>query len=1154
MPPPNAYGDQSIDPGFVGGINSMQYQAGFGGGGRPNFPPPFVSPLRDHGVSPYARPAGYMPFAPITPIGGDFGSGHRMAQQAEYQAQGGMTAFGQAAVGVGARLGVGLVGAKVGAISGAAAGASMGMLFGPVGAAAGATAGGVIGGFAGYMGADSLMGDFAQRAGESLLSPLTAGRQRSLTLQNTSTNYLRRGPDMAPGGIGMSLGAATGLQQNLMHMADSKGFQRETGGRFNRQDVMKITQLAGEVGMLDQSQTAQEVATSVSKISKALANIMKIAGEPDVKKAMQMMGQMRMAGMSIPETQTAMSNAKVFARMAGVSVGDVVAGAGQAASMFQERGMSGAAGINAGMASMGMAGMAASTMSARQLSMAGGKEGVQQTYMQAAADTASQDVLNFGAFTRKGGKLQLDMGKLRAMGQGKLSTSDAVRQTADSMGGMQNVMEVMSTRSGEMRDAMQTAERGMLATLMPIINARALQKETGTTLGAALMMGNKNLTKEQARTIESNAGNRDWWRGLREQAGQQKVDNRESIARQRANIQERASVWDMTTDFKEFFGGQTIDRYSRRQADLTDIEVQTAASGGPLLAAGTRAIGSSDIQEARMRDMTTMGQTKGVDFTAAMRRASAKRQNIEATSESISQESQVVSRFYGAEGWGLTEARRGGLTDIGLVAEQRSVTEGIAYAFGLGDTVTAKSAANTAKRRATSGMRIEKAEISNAMTRREDHEAVMKSVQNVKGIDENTANEVLNRAAAAMAEKADASHHWWKPNEKIEETDFQNVIKDAAKAAGVTDPAAINVLLSNASKQHVTNRALQSTTSRGKGILSEAAVRGAQASTLAVARRVGDITRASNAMREEAGEKAGITLGFWSGGKEEELSVLGGIVAGSTDQGTAEGKQTDIRQTVLRIKALEKQGKGEEASALQNELDAKYKGKDMVLVDQATSEVETTLAKHLLTDEAQAKFLKNVTTSKTTLAAVGVQFNDANANAMAIGGTQTYGATWSETLEKSGATAAYKELAGSQGFKDINLDDDERQLIEQAGKGSVTAQATLLDINTKRAEAAKTAAGATNLARLNEDGQTSLQTTIGALSQTAQDMGTDEFTVATGKFSEASDKLAKAAEVLSGQAAMDSIGSAMSQASTQAKASYSAFKTWGTTPILKPIF
>ena len=1120
MPPPNAYGDQSIDPGFVGGINSMQYQAGFGGGGRPNFPPPFMSPMTQGGVSAYARPAGYMPFAPITPIGGDFGSPFRMAQQARYQADNSVANFGQAATGLGARIGVGYGGQAMGAAAGMAA---AGAIFGPVGVAAG----GVVGGIAGMLGADALMGDFAQRAGEGLLSPLTAGRQRALTLQNTSTNYLRRGPDMAPGGIGMSLGAATGLQQNLMHMADSKGFQRETGGRFNRQDVMKITQLAGEVGMLDQSQTAQEVATSVSKISKALANIMKIAGEPDVKKAMQMMGQMRMAGLSIPETQTAMANAKVFARMAGVSVGDVVAGAGQAASMFQERGMSAASGINAGMGAMGVAGIATSTMTARELSMAGGKEGVQRSYMQASANSASQDVLMMGALTRQGGKLGVDINKINDMISGRTSTSDAVRGTANALGGMQNVMEVMSTRKGELRDEMQKTLGPMMQTLMPMIQARmTMQSNPALSFGAALVTN--GMDEQSARTMERNMGSRDFWRGLRQQAGQQRVDNRELIARERANTAERATEWEWTKPAKQFFGGQSMDRYGQRQADLTDIEVQTAASGGPLLSAKVREIGSSMFQQARSRDMSTMGQTGTADWTKLSRSAVNMR-----TYHDMQAEGGPLGRygtmFYGSQGYGATEARQGGATDTDLVKSQMRFSQRFAYNLGAGEQITESQASKTLSERSRVGSIIERAAGVEDRGRTEARDTARTFVTANSKINEATFSKITAAAASSIVAKADQSYNSLGENYALEPKDIEESIKAAAKVAGITDQKSLAALMSTTNVQNTMNTAMRASGAKARTVLDETAAKGAQAAVSKQSKSIAAITEQSNRQRVSAGAKMGINLGFLRQGTSEQLSVLGDIIGGSTDKSTTEGVQTDMRQSVLSILALEKTGSKEDmarAVALEAELEKKYKDKPGELLI-ARKAVEVSLNK-IDDPDKRDNFLKNIAgKNKATLQTAGEQFNQAAESRAAVGGIKAYsvlGADWAKTAGLKGKTAAYKQLMESEGYKDLNLDKDEQALIAKAATGDTKAQ-DALDARHKALapDTDETTAGKQDLLTANELGTTNLEKTISELQSKAQEMNTDEFTVATGKFSEASDKMLKAAEALQNRSVVSGI-------------------------------
>lgn len=1084
-------------------------QQGYGPAGMPYFPQPITPlPMYGQGISPFPRPM--YPFAPISPVGGAFGTGGMMARQSVQGWNNTLYAGGQAAAGIGARMALG----SGGWAAGAAAGAAIGSAVPIIGTGIGAAVGGIVGGF----GSDMLLGDYAQRGGERLMDPLVGARMRAIQTQNMSMNFVRQGGDLGPGGVGFGLGASMRATNQLTNMAGSREFQGQTGGRFNRQDVMRIAQLAGEMGMLDQSQTATEVAQNVGKISKALANLMKIAGEPDVKRAMQMMGQMRAAGMSVAEGNVAVQNARTFARMAGMSVGDVVAAGSQGAQFFQERGMTGAAGITAGMGAVGAAGMMQTVLSPAALARAGGREGIQSALMRASANSAAMDPVMMAALTTRNGRLEIDHDKLQMLASGKLNINQAVAQTAQNLGGMDNLQRFLTTERGRLRDEMQRAMSPMQQIMLPMRQAQMVQRQTGMTFEAAFTQVTQDTMSEGERSAVLQ-GFKDprYWRGLQQQARQTRIEDRQRVAGRRALEAERADEWDITRSIKRNLGrlGRPIRDWQEERAELEDYEEEVERQGGGnvIRAARKERLGSERIRELAISGLRTGGAGA---ITAA--RSAANKLSVAATTR---QEQFDKLREFGIKPPGY-DYRQGSLTAEDLRKHQMGAFE--YWISSSGQNLTKEQSNEIMQQRLDVGRALER---SMAVTGQQQQETRKAALTSVPGVSKATLQKVMDRASIAIVQAAQENYSQFGKSKPLSSEQINEAIKQAAADMGIPDKQIPALTQSSAIRQAVLNDTAQFATPEAKKVLNETVqLGGEEASRRNVAYK--DLTR-EEADRQRAAlyKSIGLETGGWGGVSTKTVKAVSEIVA---QRGT-DDKTGDMRRKILtvealrsRIASLTKEGKTEEAAALVEKVRKLEEGMagqegyaatkaDVVskLQDMGESQREQVLTR---IGGTAAKWSKGIEDYAKQLGGVGKEdYKLAAGSAITEGRTKMLGSAasvFSAALARTGGDemAAWKAVAESKEYRtDFKGSTKERELIEAAAGGDTQALNELGIISAAKSSGAAEVAGGAGAAPSDIE--------EGAEEKAIGEMG-EEFADATDKLSDAADKLLDAAKNLSG--------------------------------------
>ena len=367
---------------------------------------------------------------------------------------------------------------------GAGVGAALGARFGPMGAAIGGT----LGMAAGAFGSEHFgLGATAQHITERL-NPFRTMAIRGQQMQAASQDWVTGGPDLnMMTGRGLSGRGATHLGRMLEDTAYSSRFRKETGGAFSAQDLTKITNVAGQQGLLQDTQSVDQIHDKVKGIAKSLVSFMKIANEPNVVEALKSMGRARAMGMSIGETVEMAHEARIYSKMAGQSVSGLMAGAGmQGAMTYQQQGLSAGLGMRMGMGTMGQAQAAvgAGAYTPQRLAMLGGVQGVAQRELESSAAFLKQPMLA-AAVTKMGagGTFKMDPKAIAGLLGGKMN----IEQMATA--GVTNVLQGVGSQ-------------GVGALAMAEMQAPEIQDAVGKLLGPGGMeIAQLNMITQQRKAF-----------------------------------------------------------------------------------------------------------------------------------------------------------------------------------------------------------------------------------------------------------------------------------------------------------------------------------------------------------------------------------------------------------------------------------------------------------------------------------------------------------------------------------------------------------------------------------------------------------------------------------------------------------------------------
>lgn len=432
---------------------------------------------------------------------------YQLMQARQAHGAGTIAGLGEGALGIaGSMLGAGIGGA----------------LLGPLGGLAGGWLGGKIGGAAAGMTIGPAMDE------------IRMGRQ----LQNTTSPFMVSGSSLNPfTGQGLERGAARDTAHMIRQMTRDHDFQR-TG--FNTNDVMRLTSMASDQGLLQTAQNPDEIVRKMKDVSRAVKAVMQIAGDPDVRSAMASLGHMRSLGFEGLQGQMgAVANRGMFARMAGVSQSTMDQQYGMpGAMMAQGIGLAGSTGYQMGMHGGGIAnvGVSSGSFSDLQLARAGGKQGVAQTNLMAQLGAANQDIYMAAALRRNSaGKLDIDVEAYKRAQTMPIATVSAAAAERMNSIGAQGIFE-LSTRKQEFKDRLQASLSPTEQMLNVVRQAQGLQKQVGggMTIGSALLtmvgsspmgQGMGDAEREQvARTLELQFTNKGFYTGMQQQLRVQRRD------------------------------------------------------------------------------------------------------------------------------------------------------------------------------------------------------------------------------------------------------------------------------------------------------------------------------------------------------------------------------------------------------------------------------------------------------------------------------------------------------------------------------------------------------------------------------------------------------------------------------------------------------
>lgn len=537
-----AYSAQALGMlgGFGGGFNTGMMpnpaQMTSPGMGIYRPPPPMATPT----VSPFPQtPMLPHPFTPNIPPP-RFQTPMEQGYNAATQAGISNTAMALATPGVAARgaMDVGL------AFGGQALGASLGARFGAGGAAIGRMAGLAAGAFAGEgLGIGAATQHIVDR-----MNPFRGPAARTQQLLGASQDFVTAGADLSTSGRGLTAGGAARLGTMLTNTARDTGFQRETGNAFSTQDMIRLTQESGKLGMLEDTQSVEQIHRRVKTLAKSLSGFMKIAGEPDVMNALKTMANLKSMGLSLAETMETAGEARMYSKMAGTTVkGIMEQGGAPGAMLFQQQGLSAGLGFRVGMGSLGMAqtAVASGAYTPQRLAMLGGVSGIAQHDMQSSAAFLKQPIIaaamsQMGA----GGEFGVSGSAVQGLLRGKTDIGQMTSQAANNLlsaatKGGPGALAMYQLQESELQDqvgrllgpqGLKIAKGNQVLQTMKMMG---LRQDPGSFALAA--MGGHGMTSEQTRAMMSEMASPEYHENIqRHLLNQRNEERRMEYARREA--------------------------------------------------------------------------------------------------------------------------------------------------------------------------------------------------------------------------------------------------------------------------------------------------------------------------------------------------------------------------------------------------------------------------------------------------------------------------------------------------------------------------------------------------------------------------------------------------------------------------------------------
>ena len=442
--------------------------------------------------------------------------------------------------------------------AGAWVGGGLGALAGaPFGAAAfGANVGSVMGTFAGS--SDTINSSLAW-----LLEPSLRRSAHGMRLREASESFMTMGGGLDVTGRGMSPTAAARMTRGLHSLSND---------RFNETDVVNLTQLASESGILSMAQSGTQVIDSMKNVLVAVGSIAKMTGDPDVKNALRTIADMRNFGLSTPETMMLMQNSRAWARMAGTSVNTLLSqGGGVGAAIAQGAGLTAGTGVGLGAGNMGLAQamIGSGATSVQQLSLLGGASGLQQQLTEAgvAAMTGNFGRMLLGSVVERGanGQLRISNDRLNVL---MSSPSLGLRDIARAAGAntTPDIAQMLEQQSPELLDSLtrRLGSTGIMSLLNTVSRSNQSQFGLANQAGGLQMLGiNPTLAGAMSRAFNNP-------QFIQGQLQQQRILSRELVMEQEAQLANMSGP--LGQFFSETFGGM----FAGRDALAPDLDMSMA--------------------------------------------------------------------------------------------------------------------------------------------------------------------------------------------------------------------------------------------------------------------------------------------------------------------------------------------------------------------------------------------------------------------------------------------------------------------------------------------------------------------------------------------------------------------------------------------------
>lgn len=316
---------------------------------------------------------------------------------------------------------------------------------------------------------------------------------------------------LTPGSLGDTFGTdATGVMRHdvAQHIANQVYTLERGEGRFSGKEFMRMTDKMAQFGMLRDVSTEGGLIKRVKEISEQLKIFAKIANEGDVLEALKQMAQLRNLGISDANLNQAASNARAFARMAGLTKHQMQTAGMEGAQVFNQMGLSGASGYQLGMLNRGLATANMGIFSRGMLAQMGGAPGIAQQ-MTAGIGAAQQHqtalMLMHSFFDSQGkGQFNLNTGALNQFMSGKADIGDLFNRKVGQLqqsGDMLQHIQDFKERLPELREGLQQRLGPVGMQLFTIRQAQALRRLTGGRMTTFTALQHLTGNEQQARVL-----------------------------------------------------------------------------------------------------------------------------------------------------------------------------------------------------------------------------------------------------------------------------------------------------------------------------------------------------------------------------------------------------------------------------------------------------------------------------------------------------------------------------------------------------------------------------------------------------------------------------------------------------------------------------